>query len=124
MKIQLIVILSCLLLATLAGCTKIEKVYVCANGKEVGNISSCPMNKVAGVKKLEAEEYAKNFVNAYFLPYGGKSQLVSSFLDPNKGDYFATFIVASKDSSPYQTIVCVDGITGIVNCTQNCKYIS
>jgi len=124
MKMQLIVILSCLLLAILAGCTKTEKVYVCVNGKEVGNITLCPTNKVAGVKKIDAEEYSKNFVNAYFLPYGGKVQLVSSFLDPNKGDYFATFIVANKDSSPYQTIVAVDGITGIVSCTQNCKYIT
>jgi len=107
----------------LAGCTKTEYVYVCANGRETPDKSICPTNKVAGVKKVEAENYAKRYVSAYFTPYGGKAQLVSSYLDPDQGDYFATFIVSEKGGTPYETVVGVDGITGKVNCTEKCEYI-
>jgi hypothetical protein len=104
------------------GCTKVEKIYVCANGHEFPDKALCPINKVAGVKKVDAETYAKSYVSAFFNPYGGKSQMVSSYLDPDKGDWFATFIVAKKDGAPYQTVVLVDGVTGKVNCTENCDY--
>jgi len=112
-----------LALFAIAGCTKIEKVYVCANGKEVTDIKVCGINKVAGVKKMEAEEYSKRYVGAYFSPYGGKTQLVSAYLDPDAGDYFATFVVAEKEGTPYQTVVIVDGKTGKVNCTEKCDYV-
>jgi hypothetical protein len=49
--------------------------------------------------------------------------MVSSYLDPEKADFFATFIVAVKDSEPYQTEVLIDGVTGQVNCTKNCGYV-
>jgi hypothetical protein len=107
----------------LAGCTKTVTTYVCSSGREVPQKDMCPINKVAGVKKIEAEGYAKNYVSAYFMPYGGKAQMVSAYLDPDKGDFFATFIVATKDGAPYETVVLVDGVTGKVNCTENCKYI-
>jgi|GEM_PF-3102018 len=106
-----------------AGCTKIETVYVCASGREVPEKEMCPTNKVAGVKKLDAEGYAKNYVNAYFLPYGGKAQLISSYLDTDKGDHFATFVVSEKGGSPYETVVTIDGLTGKVNCTERCDYV-
>jgi hypothetical protein len=48
--------------------------------------------------------------------------MVSSYLDKDLGDYFATFIVAKKDGSPYQTVVLIDGVTGKVNCSENCDY--
>jgi hypothetical protein len=116
-------IVGVMLLSVLAGCTETLTVYICANGKEVPDKALCATNKVAGVKKVEAESYARNYVSAFFSPYGGKAQLVSSYLDPDKGDYFATFIVAEKDSAPYQTVVLVDGVTGKVNCTEKCDYV-
>jgi hypothetical protein len=122
LNIIVLALVSLLVLAFIAGCTKIEKVYVCANGLEVPDQSACGVNKVAGVKKVDAETYAKNYVGAYFVPYGGKSQMVSTYLDKELGDYFATFIVAKKDGAPYQTVVLVDGVTGKVNCTENCEY--
>ena len=124
-KIAFLVILCVFILGTvaIAGCTKVEKVYVCASGRESPTKDTCGINKVAGIKKQEAESYAKNFVGAYFTQYGGKAQLVSSYLDPEKGDFFATFVVGMKDSEPYQTVVSVDGVTGKVNCTENCQYV-
>lgn len=104
-----------------AGCTK--TVYICSSGREVEQKEMCPTNKVAGVKKVEAEGYAKNYVSAYFLPYGGKAQMVSAYLDPEKGDYYATFIVATRDGTPFQTVVLIDGVTGQVNCTEKCDYV-
>lgn len=106
-----------------AGCTKTEYVYICPNGAEVPDKSVCKTNKVAGVEKRDAESYAKRYVGAYFSPYGGKAQLVSSYLDPDKSDYFATFVVSEKDGEPYETVVSIDGVTGQVNCTDNCDYI-
>ena len=106
-----------------SGCTKEVKIFVCANGQEVSEASACPTNKVAGVKKKDAEGYARNYVNAYFATIGGRAQLVSSYLDPDRGDYFATFVVSEKGGSPYETLVSVDGKTGRVNCTQSCEYI-
>jgi hypothetical protein len=112
-----------LLSIVVAGCAKTEPIYICANGKEVPDKAVCKTNKVAGVKKTEAENYAKNYVSAFFIPYGGKSQVVSSYLDPDQGDYFATFIVADKGGAPYQTVVLIDGVTGKVNCTEKCEYV-
>ena len=106
-----------------SGCTKTEYIYVCANGRETPDKAICTTNKVAGVKKTEAESYSQRYVSAFFTPYGGKSQLVSSYLDPNQGDYFATFIVSEKGGNPYETVVSVDGVTGKVNCTNNCDYV-
>ncbi|MBW2965338.1 hypothetical protein KY363_07820 [Candidatus Woesearchaeota archaeon] len=111
-----------LLAAFLAGCTKEVTVYVCADGKTAQNKTSCGINKVAGVSKIEAETYAKNYVTAYFLPYGGKAQMVSSYLDAKEGDFLATFIVAEKDGTPYETEVTVDGLTGKVSCKTKCEY--
>jgi hypothetical protein len=107
----------------ISGCTKTEYVYVCADGSEKAEKSECSFNKIAGVKKMEAEIYAKNYVNAYFLPYGGKSQMVSSYLDPEEGDYFATFIVSEREGTPYETEVKIDGLTGKVSCEKECDYI-
>ncbi|MFC1741374.1 hypothetical protein ACFL3V_02475 [Nanoarchaeota archaeon] len=121
--LPLMIIITLLLGMTLAGCTKIETVYVCADGREVPDKESCGVNKVAGVKKMEAEKYAQNYVTAYFLPYGGKSQLVSSYLDTKEGDYKATFIVSEKGGNPYETEVTIDGITGKVSCNTECDYI-
>jgi len=112
-----------LLSIVVAGCTETVTVYICANGKEVPDKAACTTNKVAGVKKTDAETYSKNYVGAFFIPYGGKSQMVSSYLDPDKGDYFATFIVAEKGGAPYQTVVLIDGVTGKVNCTEKCEYV-
>ena len=110
-------------MVAIAGCTKTVTNYVCVNGSVLPAAGLCGTNKLAAVKKVDAETYAKNFVNAFFTPYGGKSQLVSSYLDPNKGDYFATFVVAAKDASPSQTVVSIDGVTGKVSCTENCDYV-
>jgi hypothetical protein len=111
-----------LCLTVLVGCTKIEKVYVCADGMEYPEKAACGVNKVAGVKKMEAEKYANNYVQAYFIPYGGKARLVSSYLDPKEGDYKATFIVSDKDGSPYETKLLIDGLTGEVSCKDKCDY--
>lgn len=111
-----------LLAALLAGCTKEVTVYVCADGRTAENKTSCGINKVAGVSKIESETYAKNYVTAYFLPYGGKAQMVSSYLDAKEGDFVATFIVAEKDGTPYETEVLVDGLTGKVSCKSKCDY--
>ncbi|MFC1723832.1 hypothetical protein ACFL0V_06855 [Nanoarchaeota archaeon] len=118
--------ISVLILAfvNLAGCTKIEKVYVCANGREVMNPADCPTNKVAGLKKKDAEANARKYVSAYFSATGGRSSLVSSYLDPDKGDYFATFIVNERDGVPYETTVQIDGKTGQVACSEKCTYVS
>ena len=109
-------------LLVLVGCTKIEKVYVCVNGQEVPDNKLCPTNKIAGVKKADAENYANRYVSAFFAPYGGKAQLVSSYLNPDQGDYMATFIVSEKGGLPYETVVSIDGVTGKVNCTEKCEY--
>ena len=106
------------------GCTKTEYVYICANGLEVASAEQCPSNKVAAIRKQEAESYARNYVTAYFSPYGGKAQFVSSYLNPDEGDYYATFIVAERDGEPLQTVVVVDGITGQVECSEECGYVN
>ena len=106
------------------GCTKTEYVYICANGMEVVAAEKCPSNKVAAIRKQEAETYARNYVTAYFTPYGGKAQFVSSYLNPDEGDYYSTFIVAERDGEPLQTVVVVDGITGQVACSEECEYIN
>ncbi len=104
-----------------AGCKKPEPtyVYVCANGKEMPQKYMCN----DAVKKTEAESYAKRYVDAYFLPYGGKAQLISSYLDVDTSSYISTFVVADKGGEPYETEVSVDGVTGKVNCTKECAYI-
>lgn len=107
-----------------AGCTKTEIRYVCVNGNEVSNKTMCPTNKISAVKKTEAETYARNYVNAYFTPFGGKVQLVSSFLNTSAGDHFVTFVVTEKDGKPYETVVKVDGLTGKVECSDKCEYLS
>ena len=119
-----LIIITLFLLSTvfLIGCTKTETIYVCATGRETPDKDTCGTNKVAGVKKTEAETYASRYVSGYFSSYGGKSQLVSSYLDPEKGDYFATFIVAERDSEPYETVVSIDGVTGQVSCSEKCDY--
>ncbi|HII71808.1 TPA: hypothetical protein HA265_03575 [Candidatus Woesearchaeota archaeon] len=122
-KLILLVIIS-LLLLNIVACTKVVKVYVCANGNEVNDKNACPTNKVAGVKKKDAEIYARNYVNAFFLGRGGRAQLVTTYLDPNKGDFMANFIVADKGGEPYETIVMIDGKTGQVSCTENCGYVT
>ncbi len=121
-RLMAAVIFSVLILGFIAlvGCTKTEKVYVCPNGKETTDKSLCPTNKVAAVSKRDAENYAKRYVSAYF--YGGKSQLVSSYINPDEGDYYATFVVSQRDEEPYETVVVIDGITGKVNCSENCDY--
>jgi hypothetical protein len=103
-----------------SGCKEPEPVivYVCENGDEVSQKYLCR----DAVKKKDAENYAKRYVSAYFVPYGGKAQLVSSYLDPEKKDYFATFVVSEKGGTPYETVVSVDGLTGQVNCTSKCEY--
>jgi hypothetical protein len=105
----------------LFGCKEPEPViiYVCENGQEVPKKAFCR----DAVKKSDAESYAKRYVSAYFNPYGGKSQLVSSYLDAEQGDYFATFVVSEKDGEPYETVVSINGMTGKVNCTEKCGYI-
>ncbi len=122
MKSLAIIIIISLLVAFITGCSGPEKVYVCVNGKEVQDKAQCPTNKLAGVKKVQAETYARNYVNAYFMSSGGRAQLVSSYLNPDVGDYFATFVVAEKNSQPYETVVVVDGKTGQVHCNQSCEY--
>jgi hypothetical protein len=107
-----------------AGCAKTEYKYICVDGKEYVNKSMCPTNKISAVKKTEAETYYRNYVNAYFVPYGGKVQLVSSYLNTSKGDYLATFVVSVKDGKPYETVVMVDGLTGKVECADKCDYIA
>ncbi len=111
-----------MLLFSIIGCTKTVEVFVCANGLKVSDASKCPTNKVAGVKKQEAEQYSRNYVNAYFTAKGGRAQLISSYLDADKGDYFATFVVSPREGEPYETIVSIDGKTGQVNCTSECGY--
>ena len=105
----------------LFGCKEPEtiKVYVCENGKEVKTKSLC----AEAVSKKDAESYAKRYVGAYFTPYGGKAQLISSYLDAEAHNYIATFVVAVKEGEPYETEVTVDGITGQVTCKKNCDYI-
>jgi len=104
----------------LFGCKEPEPVYVyiCANGKEVSSKQMCG----DAVSKNDAENYAKRYVSAFFTPYGGKAQLVSSYLDMEINNYFATFVVADRDGMPYETIVEIDGVTGKVNCTEKCDY--
>lgn len=119
--ILLVLILS---FTALAGCTKVEHVFVCADGKQMEDPAQCATNKLAGVSKVEAESYARNFVNAYFIPYSGKVQFVSSFLDATEGDYKATFIVSEKGGSPMQTKVLIDGVTGEVSCLETCDYVN
>lgn len=106
---------------SLFGCKEPETitVYVCENGKEVSKKSLC----AEAVSKKDAESYATRYVGAYFNPYGGKSQLISSYLDPEAHNYVATFVVAVKDGEPYETEVSVDGITGQVTCRKNCDYV-
>ena len=125
MKKLISVIILCVLLGALLalfGCKEPEPriVYVCENGKEVDTKKLCR----DAVRKTDAENYAKRYMNAYFLPYGGKSQLVSSYLDSEKEDYFATFVVADKGGQPYETEVSIDGITGKVNCTKECGFLN
>jgi len=120
---KILISVSILILLALAGCTKIEYKYVCANGIEVTDKTECPTNKVAGVKKIEADGYARNFVNAYAGARQGRAQLVSSYLDPDQGDYFATFVFTEQDDKTYQTVVKVDGKTGQVECNQGCDYV-
>ena len=126
MKRMLSVLVIFLVLAAfiiMVGCTKVETVYICANGRQVIDQAECSTNKVAAVKKQDAESYARNFVNAYFISYSGKVQFVSSYLDADVGDYKATFIVSEKDGSPVQTKVLIDGVTGEVRCMENCEYV-
>jgi hypothetical protein len=103
-----------------AGCSK--TVYVCVNGVEVEDKAKCAVNKLAAVTKDNAESYATRFVTAYFTPYGGKVQIVSSYLDASTGDYLATFVVADKSGTPYQTVLSIDGVTGKVTCKEKCDY--
>lgn len=124
MKRLIMIAIVCVFLAAFiisAGCKEPEPtfVYVCANGKEMPQKHMCR----DAVKKTDAENYAKRYVNAFFLPYGGKSQLVSSYLDVDTHSYIATFVVAKKGGEPYETEVSVDGVTGKVNCTKRCDYV-
>ncbi len=107
----------------ITGCTKIEYKYICANGLEAIDKAECGINKIAGVKKIEAEGYARNFVNAYAQSKQGRAQLVSSYLDTDKGDYFATFVFTEHDQTTYQTVVKIDGKTGQVECFEACTYV-
>lgn len=107
-----------------AGCTKIETKYICVDGKEQVNKTMCPTNKIAALKKPEAESYAKNYVTAYFTPFGGKVQIVSSYLNSSEGDFYSTFIVTPKDSKPYETVLKIDGLTGKVECHNQCEYVT
>ncbi len=111
-------------IVAVAGCAKTEYLYVCVNGSALPDKNMCPSNKLTAVKKTDAEEYAKRYVSAYFVPYGGKAQLVSSYLDRDKGDHMATFIVSEKGGSPYETIVAIDGLKGNVTCIDKCGYVS
>ena len=120
----IVIAIICVFLAAFiisAGCKEPEPkiIYVCENGKHVVNDNLCR----DAVKKSDAENYAKRYVNSYFLSYGGKAQLISSYLDPDAHAYMATFVVAEKGGEPYETEVAVDGITGKVNCTESCNYI-
>ncbi len=123
-RLSFIIILSVLVfgLISVAGCTP-EQQYDCANGKVTLDKSECGINKVAGVNKKDAENYAKRYVTAFFAPYGGKSQIVSAYLEPEEGDYYATFIVAEKDGTPYESVVKIDGVTGKVACATFCAYV-
>lgn len=122
MKRLIIGIFILTLLLNVVACTKTVEVYVCANGKREMDPNACPTNKVAGVNKKDAESYARNYVNAYFTAMGGRAQMVSSYLNPDQGDYLATFVVSEKDGDPYETVVVVDGKTGQVKCSENCGY--
>lgn len=122
MKKLIIALILTFLFLNIVACTKEVKVYVCANGKEVMDASECPTNKLAGVAKRDAETYARNYVNGYLAPRGGRAQLVSTYLDPDKGDYFSTFIVTEKEGEPYETVVSIDGKTGQVTCKEKCSY--
>lgn len=106
----------------LTGCVKTETKYVCANGQTTLVKSECGINKVASIKQKDAEKYAKNYVSGYIGSLGGKSQLVSTYLNPDEGDYHSTFIVTPKNSDPFETIVIVDGDTSQVSCNKNCIY--
>ncbi|MBW2968385.1 hypothetical protein KY362_07945 [Candidatus Woesearchaeota archaeon] len=114
-----------LVCAALAGCTKTEIRYVCVNGGEpVIAKEMCKTNKIAEVEKREAEDYAQNYVKGYFAPYGGKVQMVSTYLNTADSDYYATFIVSVRDGAPRETIVVVDSITGQVRCNETCDYVT
>jgi PBP1b-binding outer membrane lipoprotein LpoB len=113
----LLVALLVLSFIALSGCTKY--LYVCSTGEEVEEKAEC---KVTRIDKNDAENFAKRYVSAYFSD--GKSQLVSSYLDLNKGGYFVTFIVSEKNGAPYETVVLVDKTTGKVTCNEKCNYVT
>ncbi|MFH1063586.1 MAG: hypothetical protein V1729_00735 [Candidatus Woesearchaeota archaeon] len=124
-RLSCIIILSVLILGliSVAGCSAPEPQYICASGKITPVKEDCKTNRVSGVTKKDAESYSSRYVTAFFAPYGGKSQLVSSYLEPDEGDYYSTFIVSEKDGTPYETVVKVDGMTSKVACYDKCDYV-
>jgi hypothetical protein len=118
----LMIIVLVLGFVALAGCTKTETKYVCPNDDVVIARDMCKTNAVASVTKKDAEQYAQNYVKAFFTQQGGKYQMVSSYLNRTTSSHYATFIVSEREGTPYETVVVVNGLTGTVRCDQACEY--
>ncbi|MBT5022049.1 hypothetical protein HOK51_06790 [Candidatus Woesearchaeota archaeon] len=132
-----------IILILITGC---RTIYVCPNGKQTKDESTCKkqlvcpdglirsseqyckFNKELTIDHRDAEKMADIYVNAYTSLSGIKARLINSYitskdidLNETGGDYIVNLVVQEPDA-PYETTLQIDGATAEVSCIKNCQY--
>jgi phage terminase large subunit GpA-like protein len=102
--------------------TEKDVLYICPDGRETSNPQQCSFTLPVAVTQKDAEQKATSFVQGHVQANGWQTTLVNVYR--LEDDYQAQLVVSKFNEPSYETIVLIDGTTGVATCTENCDYLS
>lgn len=97
-----------------------DTIYYCPDGKQTKDLTTCKFVRPAVIQKKDAETAALAYVKGYVASEGWLVSLINVYQEE---DWKAQLIISKRDEGGYETIVNIDGTTGVVRCQENCAYV-
>ncbi len=101
--------------------TSKNAIYVCPDGIEVNTPLKCHFTLAPTLTSDDAKRNALSFVEGYVRANGWQTTLVNVY--KNEDDYKAQIIISKHDETSYETIIKINGTTGVASCEEKCDYV-